>query len=865
MGSNTATPQDQRLMTGVIDRPRLRQRLEAPAPRICVLRAASGAGKTTLLRTWIVTRGERERLVWVTVSTALESAATFWTRVAEAARRGGQLDPSAARSLVRRLAADPEPIGTVVEFLRDAGELTLVVDAYEKLGERMAAEIDEELLRLVEEVPGFRAIVATRGGTGLTDPSLRIRDRVHVIDDRDLAMTEAEVEDLMTLHLGDEARRSAQEATEVTGGYALAVRALILAMSAGGGVPEGSSYAWGDLVAADLRSQLPDRSIERFVALTSVPQYFDPQLATRLAGRNDVVATLTALERQGFGRWIPYAPDRPVFQYVDAVRDTFRRELRERDRAGHRRAAATAARWLHEQDDHESAFELAILGEDYALAGEIFVSLLRTYPESYATDRLLPQLERLPRRVLRLHPILAFALGLAQMANPVLRTAAPATFQIAARQPVDGRILGLRLDRFVATSVRAVSLRLAGRFDDAARLTQVAVSELDSLSDAEHDEFREPIAMMLRQLSYSLLQGGRYDEALATMVRSATMTRVRATRNYALAYVVGASGHRGHLRFLREARAQIDASAWPRNHEESYLNAMTLVGEGHAFLDDGDPSAALERVRKVATVSRLSEFWPFVTAVGLHANLVLGRGLPEARRVEAELSAHFPPPGVGDNVGTRSVLNLLAIAWLAAGRIAKAERIIGEQRRRDAEIVPARLVHALVTNRLASGVERLATWLALEGHTTRSRAATLVLGAAVALRAGAAELARPLVHEAFDLYRNHGLTAHLDLLPTVDRDALSGLVAGDRDIVAHLRSRGGAAIPGTVTTVRLSRREHVVLTVLMSTASRDDIAARLSVSANTVKSQLRSIYRKLGVSTRADALRAAIELDLITG
>nr|NLD40610.1 response regulator transcription factor [Actinomycetales bacterium] len=43
------------------------------------------------------------------------------------------------------------------------------------------------------------------------------------------------------------------------------------------------------------------------------------------------------------------------------------------------------------------------------------------------------------------------------------------------------------------------------------------------------------------------------------------------------------------------------------------------------------------------------------------------------------------------------------------------------------------------------------------------------------------------------------------------------------------------------------------------------IAKRLGVSVNTVKSQLRSSYRKLGVSSREEAVTAAIGLGLLTG
>ncbi|WP_235915367.1 helix-turn-helix domain-containing protein [Puerhibacterium puerhi] len=52
----------------------------------------------------------------------------------------------------------------------------------------------------------------------------------------------------------------------------------------------------------------------------------------------------------------------------------------------------------------------------------------------------------------------------------------------------------------------------------------------------------------------------------------------------------------------------------------------------------------------------------------------------------------------------------------------------------------------------------------------------------------------------------------------------------------------------------LTRRERVVLANLAEDVTLEQIANRLFVTRNTVKSQVRSVYRKLGVSTRADAV-----------
>ncbi|QPE05908.1 helix-turn-helix transcriptional regulator [Microbacterium schleiferi] len=62
--------------------------------------------------------------------------------------------------------------------------------------------------------------------------------------------------------------------------------------------------------------------------------------------------------------------------------------------------------------------------------------------------------------------------------------------------------------------------------------------------------------------------------------------------------------------------------------------------------------------------------------------------------------------------------------------------------------------------------------------------------------------------------------------------------------------------PRPCATVALSPRERAVARELARHESIAALAAALNVSPNTVKSQLRSVYRKLGVTSRAGAIRA---------
>jgi LuxR family maltose regulon positive regulatory protein len=72
-----------------------------------------------------------------------------------------------------------------------------------------------------------------------------------------------------------------------------------------------------------------------------------------------------------------------------------------------------------------------------------------------------------------------------------------------------------------------------------------------------------------------------------------------------------------------------------------------------------------------------------------------------------------------------------------------------------------------------------------------------------------------------------------------------------------------AAVPDQSAVDPLTERERTVLRYLASTMSNAEIAAVLYVSVNTVKTHERSLYRKLDVTNRREAVGRARELNLL--
>ena len=126
------------------------------------------------------------------------------------------------------------------------------------------------------------------------------------------------------------------------------------------------------------------------------------------------------------------------------------------------------------------------------------------------------------------------------------------------------------------------------------------------------------------------------------------------------------------------------------------------------------------------------------------------------------------------------------------------------------------------------------------------------------------------------VHRAHGLL----LLASARR--ARGDVAGARELLQRARElTGRLKDPGALTALLeqcgraqpgrrarpagpLTEREHAVLQLLPTTLTTREIGGELYVSVSTVRSQVQAIYRKLEVSSRAEAVDRARELGLIS-
>lgn len=848
---------------GLVPRKRLFDLLSTSHP-VRVVAAPSGFGKTTLVRTWIDARwDDRRSLAWVALSAEVPTRRDFWQLVAATAARPGEPADGDHAVLAGEIDAGDDPVEPIARLVEGRGQVLLVVDGCEHLRNQTAA-IGEDIVRLVTGVADVEVVITTRAVAPLNLEIFEMRGLVHVIDASELRFTTEEAEELMRRH-APHAVDVAERVVRDTRGYPLAVRAAAHALARSGRTPAPDEQAWQRLVTTDLRSKIADPALAEFVIETSVTPFFDDELARELSGADDVDRVLAELEWNGFGRWIPHAGERSVFQYVESVRAVFSAWLRGVRPKRAERNAGLAAAWLHRHGDNDQAVALAIDARQYGLVSRICRTMVHSNPHFYMTDTLERQLRRVPRAQMLQYPGLAFILGMSYSTNPATQGSAAEYLRLASRQAPGDLEQRTSREKFSEYVRREVSLRYLGRGREAGAVALDGIAFFDSMSATERDGLGEFAVMALSLFAYSAFQAGEVDRASAAVDRAATLARSAWWKNYALGFALAIHGINGHHRVARAAESAIDGEVPLPDQIRRSPHVLGALGIAALSLDRFEFTAVLDQLESAVPQTEADDTWPFITWVAMHARLGLGEAGAEAHRVEAAL-ATTPRIGVGANLGTAAVVNALAILWLADGRPAQSSSLLRTATACPGQLAPAKVLFQLATGDPALALRDIVGRLAEPGHTIRSTAAVETLGAAAARRAGNDEAALALLEQAASKYRLFDVRAHLLYLSAPDLAALRELaeVRHSESCTAYLA--GGLVTPiaaaGTAA-VQLTRREIEALRVWATHRTRAEVASALFVSANTVKSQLQSAYRKLGVSTKDEAIQRAIELGLL--
>jgi LuxR family maltose regulon positive regulatory protein len=157
---------------------------------------------------------------------------------------------------------------------------------------------------------------------------------------------------------------------------------------------------------------------------------------------------------------------------------------------------------------------------------------------------------------------------------------------------------------------------------------------------------------------------------------------------------------------------------------------------------------------------------------------------------------------------------------------------------------------------LDGSVPAVLAWTAVEAW---------LLSGDAALSAGNGPRARRTLRRALSIAQRLDVPYPLVFATPEVIDLLTGQLGrlggpADRFAERVFALRRGLRVPPTVP---LTARERAVLRLLPTQRSFDEIAGDLTVSANTVKTHVRAIYTKLGVTRRRDAVAVALDRGLL--
>lgn len=529
---------------------------------------------------------------------------------------------------------------------------------------------------------------------------------------------------------------------------------------------------------------------------------------------------------------------------------------------------AVTARDLHERGDGTAAIPYALRGRDFDLAAELLTVHFAEFGPA-EIDALSELVARIAPEDLAAHPGLALVVAL--LRAPVLsdRTAAHAVFVSAveaARSRRQPRVPARH--RFALAAGEAIAQRALGRPGDAVDAVRDALAAARDMSFGERASMGAAYPMLLGQAGLSAFYG--LEPALAHACFNAELAAspritLGRRRNVALANLAMIAVLGGRMRRAERLLSDIVDADWLLERTGAAPSAPYAIAAAYIAFNRGDLPAGL-RVLDAHGWDRppASENWA-LTAVARAVAGALRSDAPAAAEELAAANAARRNPGERAGVAVAGVETTLELL-----RLLTPETVIGAAREPKLEgraAVLMLMVRALrsglagrtqTANEYLGRAARFASsplqdlWIALAGTIVAHRSAG-------DLRAPAVRIGRVVVE--------HGLIWPLAILPDALRAAL--LVAlEDSDSAGAVRAAFERIPPTIVLTpevVEFYPRELAVLHDLVQTSSRAELAARSAVSVNTVKTQLRSLYRKLEVNDREAALARAGELGLLDG
>ena len=862
-----------------VTRPRLVAMLEQTGSCPLVLVSApAGSGKTSLVADWVAASGDPERTAWITFEAGDDA---FWSGVVGCLERlGVPVSPQSVAGSTTTL--DRRVLRAVAAAVANQpARLTVVVDGFEVVCAGIADDLDF-LIR--HSGHRLRLVMVTRADPVLPLYRYRLAETVVEVRMADLAFTDDEAGQLLKASGVKLAPASVHALNVRTKGWVAGLRfaAMTLLHSAdpdravadvvgdSGNIAE---YLMGEVLAV----QAPE--VRELLLATSIPETIQPGLAEVLGGRS-AARTLAFLTRVNV--FIEPVPEHPGFyRYHPFFRDLLRAELAYSSPEVMERLQRKAAEWFAHEGllaasvSHFASInaweEAAALVVDDLAIGELLLDsgssalarTMRAIPDELEdpaaivvratlaladgdTDRFSEQLAQLPEssdpQPSVHHQAVLLAVSVLQAAR-ARYSADPSGAMVLAESAEQA--LGLRENRSrseihpeLAALVFASKGIATWRSGDLVKANEDFKAGAGAAVDAGVEPllveclgFLAQIACCWGQLSRAQSLGERA-VAIADSIGIPKADRPAAAQ-VALAWV---NMERYDLRAAAEHARLAEQSDFIAC--DPVVRSFLALVKARLQVAHGDRVSALAGVER-ATADILDPHSWLVAWLRIEAgHLRVAGGEPAMAMLEIE--------GIQERHPAEVAL-VAAMAQLQQGDHGAVEDSLS------AVMVKGAPLLVQVSGLLVECARQLRGGSPSRAHAALDRS----------LRLAAGEVLRRPFHEAPSVVRQ--LLARDPQLRSEHgwlRNASGGSALRP---AAQTPKRPEGEVPADTPVVEnLTEKELEVLGHLSELLTTEEIASAMYVSVNTIRTHVRSILRKLGVTRRNAAVRRARELRLLS-
>ena len=856
----------------VVLRPRLVERLNeglAAGNRLTLVSAPAGFGKTTLVGEWLAGCGRPA--AWLSLDEADSDPSRFLTYFIAALQT---VAPGIGEGMLTVLQSPqpPPPESTLTALINDistiSSDFVVVLDDYHVLDAR---PVDDALVFLVEHLPPqVHLVIATREDPALPLARLRARGQLTELRGADLRFTPSEAAEflnqVMNLDLSTDEIAALETRTE---GWIAGLQLAAISMQGREDVAgfvrsfAGSHHFVLDYLVEEVLQRQPD-AVQAFLLRTSILDRLCGELcdAVLLDASASGQETLEYLDRANLFI-VPLDNERRWYRYHHLFAELLRQRLQQSttssagdDGMGVAQLHSRASRWYEDHCLEIEAFQHAAAANDVERAERLIEGGGMPLHSRAAVITILDWLDSLPKTVLDARPWLWV-----RSATSVLMagrtTGVEEKLQAAEKAMQDADLDDKTRDLIgQIAAIRATLAILRYQPEDTIIQARRALEYLHS----DNLPFRSR-AIWTLGFAYQL-QGDRaaarqvYTEAIGqasgsiyyTVLATTSLGQIQESENQ---LHQAAETYRCSLQLLSD-------QGLPNASEE-------LIGLARIFYEWNDLDAAEQHGQQSSQLARQYDraVDRFVICDVFLARLKLARGdvaSAAAMLAETEQSVrqnnfvHRMP-----EVAAAQVLTLLRLGELAgAAHLAQAHDLPLSQARvnlaqRDPSAALAvlephrrRMVEKAWADEELKALVLLA--VALDAHGERAEAVEVLDEALTLAEPGG--FIRIFVDEGAPMARLLYEACSRGVHAGYVRQVLAAYPVDDAGRAASPETR----VAGSRLAEPLSARELEVLPLIAEGLTNQEIAARLYLSLHTVKAHARTIYAKLGVSSRTQAV-----------